>query len=118
MRRVDGGPSLGGDPGRFSGGILCFTGFRCAWSIRFFNGAPFPAGVAEAPAAPRPPNRVVGILLLLSTVLGTLAFLSMGTWDLFAEERIRGFGWFSLGILWFLFFSWALRAVLRPKPTG
>jgi hypothetical protein len=72
-----------------------------------------------ADAAPsRSPNKPLAFLLLFLVVGGSLVLIGMGTWLLLHEDRLAGFAWFSLGLVWFLFSSWILRAVLKPGPTG
>jgi hypothetical protein len=58
------------------------------------------------------------MLLLILTVAGSLGMVLLGTWHLLDGSRLTGFAWLSLGILWFLFFSWMFRATLRPGPQG
>lgn len=74
--------------------------------------------MADAPTVTQSPNRALGIILLLLTALGTLVFTAWGIWLLFEEDRLGGTGYLSLGIGWFLFFSWVFRSQQRPwRPT-
>ena len=73
-----------------------------------------PTLVAD-PAPVRTPNRALSVLLLLFVTLGTGILIVLGAWKMLDGWRLTGFTWFSLGLIWFLFFSWILRIVQKPR---
>ena len=56
------------------------------------------------------------VLLVIST-LGTGAFMISSFLAFFQGDLSTGMWHFSLGTLWFLFFSWAGRVAVRPFPA-
>lgn len=69
--------------------------------------------------APKPVNKPLVVFLLAICAVGTVWFSAM-TWErFFAEEPDRkgGLAFLFTALAWFLFWSWALRAVARPFPA-